>query len=347
MNDFLGQNPKHAPGQTAPSEAGCVEPIASDAIDVLEARIIDQVDGEMDAPSQCPILICVGGLHGNEPGGVHALERVTRKLRAGKDSVKLGGTLLALRGNRVALAHKKRFLSSDLNRAWDVESVARVRTQDPCLDSPTDAEVRDLLSHIDNALAGGRTVFLLDLHSTSGGGPPFSVVLGGKPSEKLASRIGMPCVHGLSEAIQGTLTSWFAAHNGPSIVVEGGESRTEKTTRHLEAAVWSSLAVTGLLPDDHEMVKRARQVLADATDDKPKHVRICHREAIKAMHFRMASPNDRRFKSFDFVRMNDHLADNKNGPVLATKDGYLVMPLYQNKGSEGFFLAEPCEDPSL
>jgi hypothetical protein len=41
------------------------------------------------------------------------------------------------------------------------------------------------------------------------------------------------------------------------------------------------------------------------------------------------------------------LADNKHGPVLAAKDGYLIMPLYQNKGSEGFFLAEPCQDPSL
>ncbi|MDF1837352.1 MAG: succinylglutamate desuccinylase/aspartoacylase family protein [Planctomycetota bacterium] len=311
----------------------------------LEPRIIDLIDGEVGPGA--PVLICVGGLHGNEPGGVHALERVTRRLRNQDREIQLGGTLLALRGNRAALAHKLRFLDVDLNRAWAVEDLERVRLQSAAADGPTDAEVRDLLLHIEKPLNQGRPVFLLDLHSTSGGGPPFSVVLGGKPSEKLASRIGVPCVHGLNESIQGTLTSWFAAYKGPSIVVEGGESRTEETIRHLEAAVWSSLAVAGLLPENHQRVVEARQFLAHSTDDKPSHVRVCHREKIKGMQFHMASPGGRRFKGFDFVKKDSHLAHKKNGPVLATQDGFLIMPLYQHKGSEGFFLAEPCADPAL
>jgi succinylglutamate desuccinylase len=312
-----------------------------------EERIIDCIEGVAGDSTQTPLLICVGGLHGNEPGGVDALVRVTRQLRAMEEDGALNGTLLALRGNRAALAHKKRYLDVDLNRAWSEDNLARIRAQDPKEDGPTDLEVRELLSLIEAPVAQGRTVFLLDMHSTSGGGPPFSVVLGGHSSERLAASVGVPCVHGLNEAIQGTLTSWFSGHNGPSIVVEGGESRTEATVRHLEASIWSSLGVAGLLADDHDMVQRARQVLADATDGIPKHVQVFHREPIRGMKFRMASPKGRRFKSFDFVHFRDHLADNKNGPVLAAKDGYLIMPLYQNKGSEGFFLAEPCQDPSL
>ena len=172
-------------------------------------------------------------------------------------------------------------------------------------------------------------------------------MLGGHSSQRLAAQIGVPCVHGLNEAVQGTLTSWFSSTAGPSIVVEGGESRTEETIRHLEASVWSALAATGLMPPDHPFVILARQALAQATEEIPHHVNVCHREKIKDLDFHMASPAGRRFKGFDFVRMGDHLADNKNGPVRATQDGYLVMPLYQNKGSEGFFLAEPCADPSL
>ncbi len=345
MNEFHRQNPPEIPPTVACND----DVVGHNPVEVesMKPRVIDRIDGEVDGSSKAPLLICVGGVHGNEPGGVHALERVTRKIRKHPDRYPLTGTLLALRGNRAALAGKKRYLDVDLNRAWAVEDLERVRTQDEGFDGPTDREVRELLSLIDKARREERPIGLLDLHSTSGGGPPFSVVLGGKPSEKLAARIGVPCVHGLNEAIQGTLTSWFAGVVGPSLVVEGGESRTEETTRHLEAAVWSSLAVAGLLPNGHESVKHARQVLAQATEEIPHHVSVFHREPIKAMHFRMASPGNRRFKSFDFVHTGVHLADNKKGPVLAPKDGFLIMPLYQNKGNDGFFLAEPCEDPSL
>lgn len=347
MNEFHGQSQPETSAsfsQTCSADAAAHD---SEQVGGLLPREIDRIEGGPSGSGKSPLLICVGGIHGNEPGGVHALKRVTQKIREQEELYPLSGTLLALRGNRAALANKKRYIDMDLNRAWAVEDLQRVRTQDPSFDGATDREVRELLSLIDKARLEDRPIGLLDLHSTSGGGPPFSVVLGGKPSEKLAARIGVPCVHGLNEAIQGTLTSWFANVVGPSIVVEGGESRTEETVRHLEAAVWSSLAVAGLLPDDHPSVKLARQVLSQATEEIPHHVNVYHREQIKAMHFHMASPGNRRFKSFDFVHKGDHLADNKKGPVVAQKDGFLIMPLYQNKGSDGFFLAEPCEDPSL
>ncbi|MCA9001253.1 MAG: succinylglutamate desuccinylase/aspartoacylase family protein, partial [Planctomycetes bacterium] len=214
MGDFEGQSPW-------PSEAPCEgEELLSGKDGVLvEERIIDQIVGAKSDPIRDPVLICVGGLHGNEPGGVDALVRVTRELRAQGQALDLKGTLLALRGNRGALAHKKRYIDADLNRAWAKEDLARVRTQDPCFDGPTDREVRELLACIEKPVSQGRRVFLLDMHSTSGGGPPFSVVLGGRDSERLAAQIGVPCVHGLNESIQGTLTSWFSAHHGPSIVV--------------------------------------------------------------------------------------------------------------------------------
>ncbi len=347
MNEFHGQGQPETSAPFSPTCGADSTQSDSEQMGDLNARVIDRIDGVSNGAGKGPLLICVGGVHGNEPGGVHALQRVTKKIREQGELCSLAGTLLALRGNCVALANKKRFLDVDLNRAWAVEDLERVRTQDPDFDGATDREVRELLSVIEKARLEGRPLGLLDLHSTSGGGPPFSVVLSDKPSEKLAARIGVPCVHGLNEAIQGTLTSWFSGAVGPSIVVEGGESRTEETIRHLEAAVWSSLAVAGLLPEDHPFVKLARQLLSQATEEMPEHVSVCHREPIKAMHFHMASPGNRRYKSFDYVHQGQHLADNKKGPVVAQKDGFLIMPLYQNKGNDGFFLAEPCEDPSL
>jgi succinylglutamate desuccinylase len=53
-------------------------------------------------------------------------------------------------------------------------------------------------------------------------------------------------------------------------------------------------------------------------------------------HFKMRPG----YRNFQRVRRGEHLADDRNGPVLAKTDGYVLMPLYQNLGHEGFFLVQ-------
>ncbi|MEZ5975282.1 MAG: succinylglutamate desuccinylase/aspartoacylase family protein [Planctomycetota bacterium] len=304
----------------------------------LPPREIDRFEG------LGPVLFCVGGLHGNEPGGVEALTRVCAQLR--RDREVLAGTLVALRGNRPALQVGERGIDRDLNRVWHAEDIARVLAQDAKADRLSDMELRGLHGAIAPFFGSGRPLFLLDLHSTSGGGPPFAVVLGAEDSQRLGAHIGVPCVHGLNESIQGTLAAWFSEFHGAAIVVEGGKSGEPSTVRHLEAAVWSALAITGLLPDDHNVVRHARQILRQETDELPGHVNVFHREETAGSRFVMGSLPSRRFQSFDAVRQGDRLGDKDGQPVFASRDGYLVMPLYQDQGGEGFFLAEACGDPA-
>ncbi|HPF14963.1 MAG: succinylglutamate desuccinylase/aspartoacylase family protein [Planctomycetes bacterium] len=304
----------------------------------LPERLIDQIDGTG------PVLICVGGLHGNEPGGMLALERVCRSLR--KDPGAMTGTLVALRGNRPALMLGRRAVERDLNRVWSHQDLDRLSVQGSEHDDGTDRELRDLWQIMLGWKASGRPLFLLDLHSTSGKGPPFAVVLGSDRSEALASRVGVPCVHGLNESIRGTLAAWFANELGASMVIEGGQSGQPETVRHLESAVYSGLAATGLLPEQDDRVRHSRQILAQASESLPTHVRVFHREATEDLGFAMGEARTRRFQSFDFVRKGERLAQNRLGPIEAPRDGYLIMPLYQAQGSEGYFLAEPFADPA-
>ena len=49
------------------------------------------------------------------------------------------------------------------------------------------------------------------------------------------------------------------------------------------------------------------------------------------------------FSNFDEVQKGDWLASDKNGKILALSDGYILMPLYQKQGNDGFFIVRDCE----
>src|SRR6188768_111889 len=68
-------------------------------------------------------LVVVAGIHGNEPAGVAAAERVYAALDASKE--RLAGAFVTFAGNLGALQAKKRYLDRDLNRAWSEQNLTR------------------------------------------------------------------------------------------------------------------------------------------------------------------------------------------------------------------------------
>ncbi len=77
----------------------------------------ERLIGDRRSLSGGPTLVFVAGIHGNEPSGVIALQRVFQDLD--QRQVSLQGRLLGLVGNLEALAQHRRYLSRDLNRIWD------------------------------------------------------------------------------------------------------------------------------------------------------------------------------------------------------------------------------------
>ena len=67
-----------------------------------ESAAMPRILGDVGSATDGPTLIVVGGLHGNEPAGVGALQRVFARLRA--DDCLPRGRLVGLSGNRAALA---------------------------------------------------------------------------------------------------------------------------------------------------------------------------------------------------------------------------------------------------
>jgi succinylglutamate desuccinylase len=75
--------------------------------------------------------------------------------------------------------------------------------------------------------------------------------------------------------------------------------------------------------------------LADAAKDLPKLTQFIYKHTLL--------PNDEfemlpGFKNFDKIVKGEQLAKDKNGPIYAESDGYILMPLYQKQGEDGFFI---------
>ncbi|MFT5998627.1 MAG: succinylglutamate desuccinylase, partial [Neolewinella sp.] len=81
----------------------------------------ERIIGHYRGAEAGPLVVAIGGVHGNEPAGVLALERLFDML---EDEPRINpgfsfkGDLLALRGNLAALAAGVRFIDADLNRIW-------------------------------------------------------------------------------------------------------------------------------------------------------------------------------------------------------------------------------------
>ncbi len=132
-----------------------------------------RVLGRFDSDRSGPMVIALGGIHGNEPAGVQALERVVAHMD--RTNLSLAGSLVALAGNLGGLARNQRFLDRDLNRAWTADNVVQLRSRDPATDNAEDREQRELLEVFEDCMQRARgPVVFLDLHTSSAAGASFS-----------------------------------------------------------------------------------------------------------------------------------------------------------------------------
>ena len=164
--------------------------------------------GKIQGQSPGPTLITIGSLHGNEPAGAAALKRIVADLEANGGLV--SGKLVALVGNLPALATNRRFIDEDLNRNWNRPRMVGQRPGKSA--SVEDLEQIELSNAIDTAIAEAQgDVYVLDLHTTSSHGPPFTVFADTLKSRGFARRLPTTIILGVEEHLEGTLVDHLAA----------------------------------------------------------------------------------------------------------------------------------------
>lgn len=306
---------------------------------VPSRRWIDAYQGDRPGPT----LVVIGGLHGNEPAGVVAIGRVLQDLR--RRHLRVHGRVLGLVGNTRALDHGVRYLDRDLNRAWASAHFERLERQAREQDMPEDVEQRELSEIFTRLERSYGALTLLDLHSFSAEGPPFSVAADTLRNWPIAHELRAPVIFGLDEIVEGSMLGYLVGRGHVGVGFEGGQHEDPRTVENHVAALWQVMVAAGLIEarelDDLALHERR---LARACAGLPRAVEIIYRHAIRgADAFKM----DPGFFNFQRVRWNQRLAVDTRGEVRSPASARMLMPLYQGQGSDGFFLARDLEPGRL
>jgi len=299
----------------------------------VPGRLLHRIEGRPGGPT----VILTAAIHGNEPAGLTAAARVFARLR--EERLPVAGRLAVLVGNLCALRSGLRFLDEDLNRRWTPERVAALR-ESAAEGSPVaeDREQLELLDKFDELLEGsaGPYVFL-DLHTSSAEGPPFLTVGDTLSNRRFARGFSLPLILGLEEQVDGALLEYLNNAGFVTVGIEAGQHQSDASVERIEAVLWLALARAGAIRQgDIPGEARLRGLLREASRGIPPVIEVRRRHAIREQdEFRM----EPGFRNFQRVRAGQLLATDRGGEVKAPESGRVLLPLYQGKGNDGFFLA--------
>lgn len=292
----------------------------------------DHLLGELGDGGAGPTVLLSGGMHGNEPGGVLAIRRILAHLHA--SGLHIPGRIVGLCGNIGALRLGQRYTDRDLNRCWDEASLQALRDTEG--HTAEDVEQAELLAEFDKRCAEAQgPVYLLDLHSFSANGVPFLVVPDTPVNHALAGQLGLPGIAGLEKAIPGTTLEYFTNRGHVAIGVEGGQHDGADTSDTLENVAWQFLAATGMIPWSAIPDLEARQQRLARVGQGLPAVSVTYRHGISAADSFRMRPG---FQNFQPVQAGEILAEDARGVVMAPLTGWILLPLYQPVGNDGFFI---------
>lgn len=306
---------------------------------MLDNRII----GVHDTGIQGPLLICFGGMHGNEPAGIKALEKMFEMLveePVSNPHFQFKGRLVGLRGNLRAIAQNKRFIKKDLNRQWTDQNIERVRTSPIELLDEEDLELRELSQTIEKEVASYKTnkIVILDLHTTTAFGGIFSIPTRDPESVRIAVELHAPVIEGLLDGIHGTTLHYFSneRYTADTVAVcfESGQHNEELSVNRAIAALTNCMRTLNMVKAE-DVENRHDALLIEHSTGLPQIAELITTHPIQpGDNFRMA-PN---YKNFQKVKKGDIIAYDINGEIKAPEDALILMPLYQKQGDDGFFL---------
>ncbi len=297
--------------------------------------VSDGVLARLRGPLPGPTLVVIAGLHGNETSGLRAAERVLHDFP--EDGL-VRGDFLILEGNREAIRTAQRYVDRDLNRNWFPAEISSMFAGTHAPETAEDLEIKRIAEQLQAARHAARgNTYLLDLHSTSGASLPFINVGDAIPSRRLTRYFPVPAVLGLDESLAGTLLQWAEEAGWVGLVFEGGQHEADSSIDAAEAAIWIGLGDLGLVAPEvgRPAAEQARSVLARLAGGERGMFEVVARHAIED---RQLFEMNEGFASFDLIAEGEHLAEDAGEAVTASRDSWLLMPLYQPQGSDGFFL---------
>jgi succinylglutamate desuccinylase len=309
---------------------------------------MQRIIGQYGSGKNKPMLLAIGGIHGNEPAGEKAIEKLLQMLDNEVDKNKnftFNGHFVGLRGNLKAIEKKTRFLKKDLNRQWTKENIERIFSSSNEILDAEDLELKDLLNHIKDSIAENKPskVLLLDLHTTTADGGIFVVVTDDDESFEAAKAIPAPMIKGLLRGLDGTTLHYFTSENlgvsSAAICFEAGQHDDPLSVNRAIAALVNALKAVGCI-EAQDIEPHHSAILKEYAKHLPPISELLYCHKIKEND---AFEMKKGYQNFQEILKDEILATDKNGVIKAPYDCRILMPLYQKQGSDGFFLIKSLD----
>lgn len=306
---------------------------------------MNRIIGEYIGKDHGPLVICIGGIHGNELAGIKALDLVLKMLEVEpitNPTFSFKGKLLALNGNLCAIKQGKRFIDKDMNRLFIKERIDAFISESKATEYVEDQEALELITTIKQEIESYRPtkVILIDLHTTSSAGGIFTIVPDNPASLQVAKEMHAPVITGMTKGVRGTTMHYFTTDNlgveSLTISFESGQHDDPMAINIAIAAIVACLrAVNCVRASDVENLHD--DLLINFSKNLPSVTKLLMKHSIKRGDRFQMKPN---YLNFQAVSKDEIIAFDKNGPIAAQEDGILLMPLYQKQGEDGFFLIQ-------
>lgn len=235
-----------------------------------------------------PEVAVVGGIHGDEPCGEAAIERLVAADPPVERPVKL------IVANEAAAERGVRFVDADLNRAFDGQDGSGHEYR---LSRALAAEIEGMTA--------------LSLHSTQSYADPFAIVNGldGAAGE-VVTRLPVEAVVDVANDLDGRP---FELEATPLVEVECGFQGSPEAADNAERVVRAFLGATGVLPPSPEPRSLPVYRMCDPIAKPP-----AERYEVHAENFRRVERGD------TFARADERrfVADDPFYPVLFSAEGY-------------------------
>lgn len=305
--------------------------IYSKALDahISVGRIIDEIKGNKPGPT----LIFTGGVHGNEPSGIFALERVMREIR--NQNTPVNGSIHAISGNLWALERGERFHKQDLNRLWRGETLKKLENGTLTEENHDITQQKEIHGVIQNILKTEEGPFyFMDLHTTSSDTIPFLTVNDSLLNRRYAEQYPVPMILGIEEYLDGPLLSYINELGYVAFGYEAGQHDDLSSIENHIAFIYLTLVFTGAVKKEDIDFAHYYNTLAKTTVHSRGIFEIYHRHEIKEGEVFTMHPG---YCNFQWVNKGQPLAFSNGVEITANKKGRIFMPLYQNQGNDGFF----------
>ena len=290
-------------------------------------RIINKLEGKNKGIT----VVIFAGIHGNENSGIFAIKKAFKTI----EKLDLNGTVYGVSGNLKALELNKRFIDEDLNRIWTFENLERlIRKKDLNTEEKEQSELFDVLNEITSLNPG--PFYFIDLHTTSSKTQPFITISDALINRRFSKQFPVPIVLGIEEYLDGPLLTYINQLGYVSVGFESGQHDELASIKNHESFIYLLLVYTRILKqEDLAEFSHHYNKLKKASKNNSDIFEVIHMHKIKKNdNFKMQNG----FKSFEPIQKGDFLATSNGIKIKANKKGILFMPLYQDKGDDGFFI---------